>query len=243
MLFKVLSSIARGIYGFVALVKYDAFIFTWGNSLWRWNLDFYLLKFLGKKLVLNLAYGSDMRLPYASGGYQQNEMSDKKFSSYLHKNFDADAGINKNVTKLFNLIHKRGHEIGIHPGYNTYNSRENINKTYELLVKTFRKEGINQKTIGSRQHYLRWSTTQTPRILQENNISFDTTLGYADMAGFRSGTCREYSMFEAVRQKQLSLKQKPLIVMDASIFDKKYMNMDRENGLKHILKIKSYCEK
>ncbi len=51
------------------------------------------------------------------------------------------------------------------------------------------------------------------------------------------------SMFEAVRQKQLSLKQKPLIVMDASIFDKKYMNMDRENGLKHILKIKSYCEK
>tara|TARA_B100000035_G_C20820561_1_gene474042 strand:- start:382 stop:534 length:153 start_codon:yes stop_codon:yes gene_type:complete len=50
-------------------------------------------------------------------------------------------------------------------------------------------------------------------------------------------------MFEAVRQKQLSLKQKPLIVMDASIFDKKYMNMDRENGLKHILKIKSYCEK
>ena len=166
------------------------------------------------------------------------------FITYLtDKNFDADAGINKNVTKLFNLIHKRGHEIGIHPGYNTYNSRKNINKTYELLVKTFRKEGINQKKIGSRQHYLRWSTTQTPQILQENNISFDATLGYADMAGFRSGTCHEYSMFDAIKQKQLSLKQKPLIVMDASIFDKKYMNMDRENGLKHILKIKSYCEK
>ena len=88
LLFKVLSSIARGIYGFVALMKYDAFIFTWGNSLWRWNLDFYLLKLLGKKLVVNLAHGSDMRLPYASGGYQQNGMSDKKFSSYLHKNLD-----------------------------------------------------------------------------------------------------------------------------------------------------------
>ena len=54
----------------------------------RWNLDFYLLNLLGKKLVVNLAHGSDMRLPYASGGYQQNEMSDKKFSSYLQKNLD-----------------------------------------------------------------------------------------------------------------------------------------------------------
>ena len=192
-----------------------------------WNIDPY---FKGLDFIMNKCEEKNLTVFFFFITY----MSDK--------NFDADAGINKNVTKLLNLIHKRGHEIGIHPGYNTYNSRENINKTYELLVKTFRKEGINQKTIGSRQHYLRWSTTQTPRILQENNISFDTTLGYADMAGFRSGTCHEYSMFEAVRQKQLSLKQKPLIVMDASIFDKKYMNMDSFR-FKYILKIKGYCEK
>ena len=100
LLFKVLSSIARGIYGFVALMKYDAFIFTWGNSLWRWNLDFYLLKLLGKKLVVNLAHGSDMRLPYASGGYQQNMMSDKKFSSYLQWNLKR---LNRKIRRIEKL--------------------------------------------------------------------------------------------------------------------------------------------
>jgi hypothetical protein len=166
------------------------------------------------------------------------------FITYItDDNLDADGGINKNVTKLFNLIHKRGHEIGIHPGYNSFNNREKINKTYELLVKTFRKEGINQKKIGSRQHYLRWSTTQTPRILQENNLSFDTTLGYADMAGFRCGTCYQYLMFDALEQKILSLKQKPLIVMDGSVFNEKYMNLDQSSASEYILRLKGYCKK
>ena len=159
------------------------------------------------------------------------------------KNFDVDAGINKNVSELINLIHQRGHKVGIHPGYNAYKNSKLIKKSYELLLKIFHQNGINQKTIGSRQHYLRWETPKTQRILQENNISFDTTLGYADFAGFRCGTCHQYSMFDPVEQKQISLKQKPLIAMESSVFDKKYMNMDQCTGLEYILKIKGFCEK
>ena len=159
------------------------------------------------------------------------------------KNFDVDAGINKNVSELINLIHQRGHKVGIHPGYNAYKSSKLIKKSYELLLKIFHQNGINQKTIGSRQHYLRWETPKTQSILQENNISFDTTLGYADFAGFRCGTCHQYSMFDPVEQKQMSLKQKPLIAMESSVFDKKYMNMDQCTGLEYILKIKDFCEK
>lgn len=77
--FKTISSLLRGLYLFEALFKYDAFIFTGGNSLWRWNLDLYILRFFEKKIVVNLAQGSDMRLPYASGGFHQNKMDAKEF--------------------------------------------------------------------------------------------------------------------------------------------------------------------
>ena len=91
-------------------------------------------------------------------------------------NFDVDAGINKNVSELINLIHQRGHKVGIHPGYNAYKSSKLIKKSYELLLKIFHQNGINQKTIGSRQHYLRWETPKA-RILQENNIFLILLLG------------------------------------------------------------------
>ena len=63
------------------------------------------------------------------------------------------------------------------------------------------------------------------------------------MAGFRCGTCFQYSMFDVLDQKTLSLKQNPLIVMDASVFNEKYMNLDQASGLEYILKLKGYCKK
>ncbi|MBR4329139.1 MAG: hypothetical protein IKP71_04740, partial [Candidatus Riflebacteria bacterium] len=41
---------------------------------------------------------------------------------------------------------------------------------------------------------------------------------YADKIGFRCGTCLEYPVFNFLTKQQLNLKEKPLIVMDTSLF-------------------------
>lgn len=50
-----------------AVARYDAFIFSFGNSLLPKNRDLIFLKFLRKKVICNLAHGSEARPPYLNG--------------------------------------------------------------------------------------------------------------------------------------------------------------------------------
>ena len=86
-------------------------------------------------------------------------------------------------------------------------------------------EGIDQPRLGGRQHYLRWETPTTARLWEDNGLDYDSTLSYADRPGFRCGTCFEYPMFDAERQEQVNLKIRPLIAMECSIIDDKYMGL------------------
>ena len=103
-------------------------------------------------------------------------------------------------------------------------------------------EQIKQDEICSRQHYLRWSTPETARHLEAADIAYDTTLGYADHVGFRCGTSHEFPMYDIEKQRILKLRQKPLIMMECSVFSSNYMNMDySERTLEYVKKIKDSC--
>jgi hypothetical protein len=103
-------------------------------------------------------------------------------------------------------------------------------------------EGIKQDEIGSRQHYLRWSTSETARHLQAAGIAYDTTLGYADHAGFRCGTSHEFPMFDVSNQERLNLRQRPLILMEASVLSSNYMGMGYiEETLGYMKGLKKRC--
>ena len=67
-----------------------------------------------------------------------------------------------------------------------------------------------------REHYLRFSIPNTWQIWEDNNMEWDSTLGYADKEGFRAGVCYEYSVFNILTREMLNLKEKPLIVMEGS---------------------------
>ncbi len=56
-------------------------------------------------------------------------------------------------------------------------------------------------------------------------MSYDSTLGYADHAGFRCGTCFEYPAFDPVADKQLNLRIRPLIAMECSVTADRYMGL------------------
>jgi peptidoglycan/xylan/chitin deacetylase (PgdA/CDA1 family) len=120
------------------------------------------------------------------------------------------------VRAMMRRIAHRGHEIGIHPGYATYQNVKKIISGKRKLQHVLGEERIAQRIIGGRQHYLRW-TTRTPALWDAAGFEYDSTLGYAEHAGFKCGTCHEYQMYDLHRRRALQLRQRPLICMECSV--------------------------
>lgn len=129
------------------------------------------------------------------------------------------------IRNLMRRIHERGHEIGLHPSYGTFQQTELIKQEAERLKRICAEESIEQQRWGGRMHYLRWEQPTTMRAWAGAGMAYDSTLGYADRPGFRCGTCHEYPAFEPVAQEQLSLRIRPLVVMEGTVIDSAYLGL------------------
>lgn len=135
----------------------------------------------------------------------------------------------KKVIKLIQTIALRGHEIGVHSSYQTYQNEEKIFGQKLLLEKVLRNAGIEQKIRGNRQHYLRWDSAQTPDYLDAAGFEYDTTGSFADRPGFRYGTSKEFTMWGWQIRAKLRLKQIPLIIMESSVISESYLGLGYSN--------------
>ncbi|WP_168394053.1 polysaccharide deacetylase family protein [Acinetobacter indicus] len=148
------------------------------------------------------------------------------------------------IKKMMLEIYKRGHEVGLHPSYNSYNNPEQINFEAQRLKKVCKELGIEQSQWGGRMHFLRWSHPTTLQAWNDAEMSYDSTLGYADRPGFRCGTCYEYTGFNPVTDEILNIRIRPLIIMDCSVIAKHYMGLGyTEKALDQIINYKRVCEK
>lgn len=126
------------------------------------------------------------------------------------------------IVALIREIHSRGHEIGLHPSYRTFDAPKELASEARLLRETCIREGIRQDQWGGRMHYLRWQQSVTLRAWNSAGLSYDSTLGYADRAGFRCGTCHEFPAFDPAAEEQLVLRIRPLVAMDVTFISQKY---------------------
>jgi hypothetical protein len=146
------------------------------------------------------------------------------------------------IRKLLISIRDRGHEIGLHGSFNAYNNQSQIDREIGILRSTCEEEGIALGAIGGRQHYLRWSALSTWDIWDRVGLSYDSTVGFAEQAGFRTGTCYEYSAYSLKNRKILTLKERPLLVMDGTLISNKYMNLTTETAKHLALDIIKTCK-
>lgn len=150
-----------------------------------------------------------------------------------------DPGFNiesKKTRELLAKIKGRGHHIGLHPSYDTYNNPELFTEEKHRLEKV-----IGSKVTTGRQHYLRFATPETWRIWENNNMEWDSTLAYADRAGFRCGVCYEFPVYDFIDRKELKLREKPLIMMEVSL--KQYENLSADQAIKRIDTLRTTVEK
>ena len=78
-------------------------------------------------------------------------------------------------------------------------------------------------------------------------MEIDSTCNYTDKEGFRCGTGDEFSVFNLLTRKKLSLKERPLLYMDTNslygkeIPDNKIWQTTIQNNIKELLdKSKNY---
>jgi len=145
------------------------------------------------------------------------------------------------VRHLMRHIHTRGHEIGLHPSYGTYRDPERIKHEWTVLRETTNALGIDQPAWGGRQHYLRWEAPTTWQSWADAGLTYDSSVGFADHVGFRAGTCYEYRTFNLLTGQPLPLFERPLVVMDASLLQRNYMNLQPQEALKVVRALIRAC--
>jgi peptidoglycan/xylan/chitin deacetylase (PgdA/CDA1 family) len=145
------------------------------------------------------------------------------------------------VARLLRQIHDRGHAIGLHTTYGSYRSTERIRGEFDALTAACRAVGFDQPTWGVRQHFLRFENPQTWRSQEAAGLDHDSTLGFADRVGFRAGTCREYPLFDLLDRRALRLRERPLLVMDATFSG--YMNIELDAAATRTRAIVDACRR
>jgi len=146
------------------------------------------------------------------------------------------------IRDLMGRIHKRGHEIGLHPSFGTFNAPDLIAVEATRLKRICAEEGIEQDAWGGRMHYLRWETPTTMYGWENAGMTYDSTLGYADFPGFRCGTCFEYPALDPIAGKQLNLRIRPLIAMECTVMNQRYVGLGTgPESLARFLQLKDAC--
>ncbi|MFP4280976.1 MAG: polysaccharide deacetylase family protein [Halochromatium sp.] len=179
-------------------------------------------------------HGDDSLDPHRQGlGYimDVNERAGRPVAFYFipdntHPRLDNRTSLDQpQMRALLREIHARGHENGLHPGYNTYRHPDTFARSADTLRRVLDAEGIDQPQLGGRQHFLRWETPTTARLWDANGLDYDSTLSYADRPGFRCGTCRDYPLYDLSERRPLRLRERPLIVMECSVIAERYLGL------------------
>lgn len=145
------------------------------------------------------------------------------------------------ILQLFNEIHHRGHEIGLHPSYQTFRSADRIADEFSRLRSAVERLGVSQPVWGGRQHYLRWEVPITWQNWADAGLDYDSTVGFADAAGFRCGTCFEFPVFNLRSRQQLKLQERPLIAMEETLLAPEYEGLSHARALQVMRELADEC--
>ncbi len=134
----------------------------------------------------------------------------------------------KFLNKLGAEINKINGSIGIHYDVRyiyedrLLNDIDKLNKTFDIQINS------------GRAHYLIFDIEKSFDILEKSGIKLDTTGGYAEHIGFRFGTSKPFKPYNFKTGKEYNILEVPLIIMDGTLLNKKYMNLLPEEGFNKI---------
>ena len=144
----------------------------------------------------------------------------------------------KKINYLINYLQNSDVKFGIHL---SVEAGENPHKTSDE-VSVFTKR-IKLNYLYSRHHFLDWREPEDIKYLENSGITDDFTLGYADSTGFRVGTCKPYRFINPETKELSNIIVHPLEIMDCSLSNTEYMNLDYEQAFSNCKEIINQVKK
>jgi hypothetical protein len=118
--------------------------------------------------------------------------------------------------ELFHCLTAEGFEVGLHPSYLAYQSREKFAAEKERL-----EEASGQVIVGNRHHYWHLNpedVEETLLIHEQVGLKYDTSLIHNRYLGWRRGLSQPYFPFHQGERRQLKTLQIPTAWMDDQLF-------------------------
>jgi len=143
---------------------------------------------------------------------------------------------NKHYRKLIKGISKRCKEIGIHPSYSTFLSKQAIS-----MEKAELEEIIGKRILSVRQHYLKYRNPKTRLFYTELGLRQDYNAAMSSSIGFRNGMGIPFPWFNLLANEMTTLFIHPQMVMDVTLKD--YMGLSAEESIQKIINLIEECKK
>ncbi|MCP3990860.1 MAG: hypothetical protein GY724_17420 [Actinomycetia bacterium] len=121
------------------------------------------------------------------------------------------------VGELLSEIHRRGHELGVHPSYRSHLDVAGLEADAAALTRAAAGVGIELGPLGGRHHYLRWDSHRSPGCWQAAGLVHDSSVGFAEAFGFRAGTSKPFPLWDHQRQVATEVEERPLLYMDTTL--------------------------
>jgi len=117
---------------------------------------------------------------------------------------------------LFSLLRDQGFEIGLHPSFLAYTSRQQFQEEKSSL-----EEASGVCVLGNRHHYFHMdpeNPTRTAQLHFELGFLYDSSLAFSECSGFRRSACHPFRLYGETSGKELGVLQLPLTLMDDHLY-------------------------
>lgn len=169
--------------------------------------------------------------PYDNFDYQFDVLRKNNLKANYFIQVGRHGEYDKNIrpyNKKFQSIIKRiladGHEVGLHPSYQSFYNIDIIQKEKEVLENI-----IGQAVTQSRQHYLRFSLPRTYEDLITLGIKKEFSMGYSEVPGYRASTSLPFNWYDLQIERSTELEIHPFSMMDVAF--KEFMKLSIDESL------------
>lgn len=201
------------------------------------------LKGIGFRKALKLYQGPLEKDPYYTFPWmlEQDSLVKNRFGDRCHILFFLKAGgrhandkphyqvHSHDIQKLLHLFKKNKVMLGLHSSYEAGIYPDLIPEEKMRLEHDWKLENIHL----NRHHYLASREPEDLTKLIKAGITDDFTMGYADVSGFRLGTCRPVKWINPMTRQLTSLTLHPLSVMDCTLSESQYMGLSPDEAYQY----------
>lgn len=201
------------------------------------------LKGIGFRKALKLYQGPLEKDPYYTFPWmlEQDSLVKNRFGDRCHILFFLKAGgrhandkphyqvRSHDIQKLLHLFKKNKALLGLHSSYEAGIYPDLIPEEKMRLEHDWKLENIHL----NRHHYLASREPEDLTKLIKAGITDDFTMGYADVSGFRLGTCRPVKWINPMTRQLTSLTLHPLSVMDCTLSESQYMELSPDEAYQY----------